>query len=139
MTIFITVKDKSRRCPNKNKILLPYVLEQLSSFSNIEIIVITDSLELKEIAENFKLRVYLENESKQVSEFESIYNCITNLSLKISEFVLLPVTQPFRTEQLIQDTINCNLEGYDFITSYSKVPNRKIFLLDDDFSFKYDS
>ena len=53
MTIFITVKDKSRRCPNKNKILLPYVLEQLSSFSNIEIIVITDSLELKEIAENF--------------------------------------------------------------------------------------
>lgn len=139
MTIFITVKDKSRRCPNKNKILLPYVLEQLSSFSNIEIIVITDSLELREIAENFKLLVYLENESKQVSEFESIYNCITNLSLNISEFILLPVTQPFRTEQLIWDVINCNLEEYDFITSYSKIPNRKIFLLNDDFSFKYDS
>lgn len=139
MTIFITVKDKSRRCPNKNKILLPYVLEQLSNFSNIEIIVITDSLELREIAENFKLLIYLENESKQVSEFESIYNCITNLSLNISEFILLPVTQPFRTEQLIWDVINCNLEGYDFITSYSKIPNRKIFLLNDDFSFKYDS
>lgn len=141
MIIFITVKGKSKRCPNKNKILLPFVLEQISSISNIEIIIITDSLELKEIAENFKVTVYLEDRSEQGSEFESIYNYITNYNLfsKIPEFTLLPVTQPFRSDNLIKNTITCNLEGYDFATSYSNVPNRKIFLINNDFSYKYNS
>ena len=63
----------------------------------------------------------------------------TNTLLDIPEFILLPATQPFRSIELIQDIINCDLEDYDFATSYSKVPNRKIFLLNDDFSYKYES
>lgn len=141
MTIFITVKEKSKRCPNKNKVLLPYVLEELSSFSNIETIVITDSLQLGEISEKYGVTVYPEDKSEQISEFESIYNYLTrlNLSLKIPEFILLPVTQPFRSKDLIQNIISCSLGDYDFATSYSEIPNRKIFLLNDDFSYKYDS
>lgn len=140
MTIFITVKGESKRCPNKNKVLLPYVLNQISSsFSNI--IVITDSLELKEIADNFGVVVYLENKEIQKGEFFSIYDFLmkTNTLLDIPEFILLPATQPFRSIELIQDIISCDLEGYDFATSYSKVPNRKIFLLNNDFSYKYES
>ena len=38
---FITVKGKSERCPGKNIKLLPYVLQQCSSY--LDITVITDS------------------------------------------------------------------------------------------------
>ena len=62
-----------------------------------------------------------------------------NLSPEIPEFILLPVTQPFRSKDLIQNVISCSLGDYDFATSYSEIPNRKIFILNDDFSYKYDS
>lgn len=139
MITFITVKGESKRCPNKNKILLPYVLEQALSIP-LNIIVITDSLELKEIADRFGIITYLEDKDLQKDELNSIYNYLENISFSgISEFIHLPVTQPFRSKDLIQDIINCDLENYDFVTSYSKVPNRKIFLLNDDFSYKHDS
>ena len=87
------------------------------------------------------MTVYLEDNKSQNGEFGSIYNYLnkTYSFSSISEFILLPVTQPFRSLDLIQETINCDLEDYDFATSYSKVSNRKIFLLNDDFSYKYDS
>ena len=139
MITFITAKGESKRCHNKNKILLPYVLEQALSIP-LNIIVITDSLELKEITERFGIITYLEDKDSQKDEFSSIYNYLETISFSdISEFILLPLTQPFRSKDLIQDIINCDLKNYDFVTSYSKVPNRKIFLLNDDFSYKYDS
>ena len=55
MIIFITVKGESKRCPNKNLILLPYVLNNFSNYLK-EIIVITDSIKLKKIAEDFGVK-----------------------------------------------------------------------------------
>ena len=59
MTAFITVKGKSLRCPNKNLKLLPYVLNQVSSY--LDIIVITDDIRLKQIAERYNVEVFIED------------------------------------------------------------------------------
>ena len=141
MTIFITVKEESKRCPNKNLILLPYVLNNFSNYLK-EIIVITDSIELKKIAEDFGVKeTFLEDKRVQISEFNSIYNYLSknNKFSEISEFIYLPVTQPFSSEELLNNISSLDLSDYDFSTTYSIIPDRKIFLLNDDNSFKYNS
>ena len=131
MTIFITVKGKSKRCPNKNLILLPYVLNNFSNYLK-EIIVITDSIELKKLAEDYGVReIFLEDERVQLSEFNSIYNYLSknNKFSEIPEFIYLPVTQPFSSEELLKNISSLDLSDYDFSTTYSIIPDRKIFLL----------
>ena len=139
MIVFITVKGESKRCPRKNHKLLPYVLKQIGNFLNV--VVITDSLELKRIAEKFNVEVFIEEKEVQQSEFHSIYNYLekTQRLNEIDEFLYLPVTQPLRSNELIMDVAFTDISNYDFATSYSLVPNRKIFLLNDDNSFMYDS
>ena len=138
MITFITVKGNSVRCPNKNKVLLPYTLDQIHSLLD-DIVVITDDLELKNISESFNVRVHLEEKNKQVCELKSIYDYIQNIDPSITEFILLQVTQPIRNENLILNLLNEELGDFDFITSYTKVSNRSIFLLNEDNSFKFDS
>lgn len=137
MTTFITVKGESKRCPNKNKILLPYVLEQVVDYMNV--IVITDSIELKQIAETYNVKVFLEDKKIQTSEFNSIYNYLVETGDSMSDFIYLPVTQPFRNNSIIKNIQNLELENYDLITTYSVVPNRSIFLLNEDNTYKIDS
>lgn len=137
MIAFITVKGKSLRCPNKNLKLLPYVLNQVSSY--LDIIVITDDIRLKQIAERYNVEVFIEDQQIQKSEFHSIYNYLTITGNKIDEFVYIPVTQPFRSDQLIMSVSYTDLQNYDFATTYSIVANRGIFILNEDFSFKTDS
>lgn len=139
MIVFITVKGESKRCPYKNNKLLPYVLKQLGNY--LHIIVITDSLELKRIAEKFNVEVFVEEKNVQTSEFHSIYNYLekTQKLQEVEEFLYLPSTQPLRSNELIMNVAFTDIENYDFATSYTIVPNRKIFLLNDDNSFMYES
>lgn len=139
MIVFITVKGESKRCPRKNHKLLPYVLDKLSNF--LDIVVITDDLELKQIAEQYNVEVYLESKEVQKSEFHSIYHYLhsTNKLNDIKEFIYLPVTQPFKSHELIMNVGFSDITDYDFATSYIIIPNRKIFLLNDDNTFMYDS
>jgi pseudaminic acid cytidylyltransferase len=136
---FITVKGYSTRCPGKNKKLLPYVLEQCSSY--LDITIITDDLSIKRICEEYNVDCYIEPKEVQTSEFNSIYNYLlhTNQIDIIKEFIYLPITQPIRNNETIINVVNSDLTNYDFATTYSVVPNRKIFLLNDDFTYKYDS
>lgn len=136
---FITVKGKSERCPRKNIKLLPYVLEQCSSY--LDITVITDDLSIKIICDKYNVNCFIEDKSVQTCEFNSIYNYLvqTNQLDTIKEFVHLPVTQPIRNNETIMNVAYSDLTGYDFVTTYSIVPNRKIFLLNDDFTYQYDS
>ena len=136
---FITVKGKSERCPGKNIKLLPYVLEQCSSY--LDITVITDDLSIKRICYKYNVYCFIEDKSVQISEFSSIYNYLlsTNQLYTIKEFVHLPVTQPIRNNETIMNVAYSDLTDYDFATTYSIVPNRKIFLLNDDFTYQYDS
>lgn len=136
---FITVKGKSERCPHKNIKLLPYVLQQCSSY--LDITVITDDLSIKRICEECNVDCFIEDKSVQTSEFNSIYHYLqtTNQLSTIKEFVYLPVTQPIRNKETILNVAYSDLTDYDFATTYSTVPNRKIFLLNDDFTYQYDS
>ena len=139
MITFITVKGNSVRCPRKNQKLLPYVLEQISNY--LDVVVITDDNELKRIAEKYNVSVFMETKDIQISEFNSIYNYleVNNKLDTVDEFLYLPVTQPFRSNELIMKIAYSNIYYYDFATTYTKVPDRRIFLLNDDNTFKYDS
>ena len=136
---FITVKGKSERCPGKNIKLLPYVLQQCNSY--LDITVITDDLSIKRICEKYNIDCFIEDKSVQTSEFNSIYNYLlsTKQLYTIKEFVHLPVTQPIRNNETIMNVAYSDLTDYDFATTYSIVSNRKIFLLNDDFTYQYDS
>lgn len=136
---FITVKGKSERCPGKNIKLLPYVLEQCISY--LDITVITDDLSIKRICDKYNVDCFIEDKLVQISEFSSIYNYLlsTNQLNTIKEFLYLPVTQPIRNNETIMNVAYSDLADYDFATTYSIVPNRKIFLLNDDFTYQYDS
>lgn len=139
MITFVTVKGESIRCPRKNHKLLPYVLGQISGY--LDVVVITDNAELKRIAEKYNVSVFMETKEVQISEFNSIYNYlqVTKQLDKIEEFMYLPVTQPFRSNELIMSIAYSDIYYYDFATTYTKVSDRKIFLLNDDNTFKYDS
>lgn len=58
MIIFITVKGTSIRCPNKNIKLLPYTLEKIKDL-NLDILVITDSSEIRDICIKYKIKCHI--------------------------------------------------------------------------------
>ena len=62
---FITVKGKSERCPGKNIKLLPYVLEQCSSY--LDITVITDDIFIKRVCYKYNVDCFIEDKSVQTS------------------------------------------------------------------------
>ena len=136
---YITVKGNTVRCPNKNLKLLPYILEQCCELLNIT--VITDSIDIIEICKKYNVKYFLEDKENQKGEFTSIYNFLikTKQLETVDEFIYLPATQPIRNEETILNIINCDISKHDFATTYSLVPNRKIFLLNDDNTFQYDS
>jgi hypothetical protein len=70
-----------------------------------------------------------------------IYNYLieTNQLESIPEFIQLPLPQPFTNIETIMNVAYADLTDYDMATTYTVVPNRAIFLLNEDNSFKVDS
>lgn len=139
MIAYITVKGNSVRCPRKNHTLLPYVLSYAREL--FDVIVITDDDELESIAKEYGVRVYRDKNTHKISELHAIYGYLKEHDvLNIDEeFVLLPVTQPFRTEKTIKEVMEYDMSFCDVVTTYTKVSNRGIFILDDKDMFKYES
>lgn len=139
MIAYITVKGTSVRCPRKNHTLLPYVLAYAREL--FDVVVITDDDELEGIAKEYGVAVYKDKNTHKISEFHAIYGYLAEqgkLDLD-EEFVILPVTQPFRTEQTMKAVRDLDMTGYDVVTTYTVVSNRSIFILNDDNTFKVDS
>lgn len=139
MTAYITVKGVSVRCPRKNHTLLPYVLAYAKEL--FDVVVITDDDELEGIAKEYGVEVYKDKNTHKTSEFHAIYGYLTEqgkLDLD-EEFVILPATQPLRTEQTMKAVRDLDMTGYDVVTTYTVVSNRSIFLLNEDNTFKVDS
>ena len=136
---FIPAKGYSKRCDNKNYILLPYILNQCKSY--LDITVITEDFAIKQICDKHEVNCYIESKESQVNELYSIYNYLvkTNQLNTVREFIHLPTTQPIKNKETILNVLNTDLTNYDIITTYSVIPNRKIFLLNDDFSYQYES
>ncbi len=132
LPILIPIKKKSRRCPGKNKILLPFTAHYLKQQKIIRnAVVISDSPELLNFATSLGfISTFLEVRTSTQDELTSCCNFTKSTAIK--EFVLLPVTHPFRDNDLISKCYNLYLkekEHIDFITSFTEINNREQFYL----------
>ena len=132
--ILICMKDKSLRCNNKNQNLIRYIIDYLylSNYYN-DVVIITDSEFICNIAKSRNINYYKEQYNND-SELISAYNYIKNYN-NINEIILLPVTQPLREINLLENIIKEDISNYDFITSKVIINDRSIFYIDDNDNF----
>ena len=122
------------RLPNKNKMLLKFTLEYLKQYGNKNIILLTDDEEIiDEYKNDYKIIV---DENKQHDVLYSINDCAKQLGSKYVFYTC--VTNPFRQDGILYEMMD-KVEEYDMITTKVIVPNRKIFLIDDNDKFIYKS
>jgi pseudaminic acid cytidylyltransferase len=137
--ILIPIKGDSKRCPGKNRRLLPYTLRYLREQEELSnVVVISESKELLNYAETLGVRCFKEEWIEGQDELRSCYNFIEQTDFEA--FYLLPVTQPFRSKTLIIDFYKYyheNKKMFDFITSYTEMVNREKFHIQIDGSLPY--
>ena len=129
----IPARSGSKGLPNKNilmlgnKPLIAYTIEAALKSNEFErIIVSTDSLEYKYIAEKFGAEVFMRSEelsNDKASSFVVIEDVLKKIGTTIDYFVLLQVTSPFRNENHIKESIEIfenSISEYDFLVSMQK-------------------
>ena len=129
----IPARSGSKGLPNKNilmlgnKPLIAYTIEAALKSNEFErVIVSTDSLEYKYIAEKFGAEVFMRSEelsNDKASSFVVIEDVLNKIETAIDYFVLLQVTSPFRNENHIKESIKLFEDGineYDFLVSMQK-------------------
>ena len=129
----IPARSGSKGLPNKNilmlgnKPLIAYTIEAALKSNEFErVIVSTDSLEYKYIAEKFGAEVFMRSEelsNDKASSFVVIEDVLKKIGTTIDYFVLLQVTSPFRNENHIKESIELfekSISEYDFLISMQK-------------------
>jgi len=129
----IPARSGSKGLPNKNilmlgnKPLIAYTIEAALKSNEFErVIVSTDSLEYKYIAEKFGAEVFMRSEelsNDKASSFVVIEDVLNKIETIVDYFVLLQVTSPFRNENHIKKSIKLFENGiseYDFLVSMQK-------------------
>ena len=129
----IPARSGSKGLPNKNilmlgnKPLMAYTIEvALKSKMFERVIVSTNSLEYKYIAEKFGAEVFMRSEelsNDKASSFVVIEDVLKKIETPVDYFVLLQVTSPFRNENHIRESIEIFENGiseYDFLISMQK-------------------
>jgi len=129
----IPARAGSKGLPNKNilmlgnKSLIAYTIEAALKSEKFErVIVSTDSLEYKYIAEKFGAEVFIRSEdlaNDKASSFVVIEDVLKRISDEIDYFVLLQVTSPFRNENHIKESIDLfenNFNEYNYLVSMQK-------------------
>ena len=129
----IPARSGSKGLPNKNilmlgnKPLIAYTIEAALKSKEFErVIVSTDSLEYKYIAEKFGAEVFMRSEelsNDKASSFVVIEDVLNKIETTIDYFVLLQVTSPFRNENHIKESIEVfenSINEYDFLVSMQK-------------------
>jgi CMP-N-acetylneuraminic acid synthetase len=142
--ILIPVKEYSERCNKKNYALLPYTAKYIHSQSMADsTTVITDSIELMELAESLGLNSYLEVRDSYQDELVSCWNFAKAKDVEL--FFLCPATQPFRRDNLLQQMKQLFEDEQmkrDFITTLSSIQDRQLFFVRETktgYQFKYNS
>ena len=128
--ILIPIKEHSKRCPNKNKTLLPFTLNWLKSIGRInDAVVITDSDTFIDITKNYKISDYhVEKRDENQDELTSLYKYAFEKG--IDKFIFLPVTQPLREKDLISRMLEFGLSECDMVMSYGINQDRSIYEID---------
>ena len=129
----IPARSGSKGLPNKNilmlgnKPLIAYTIEAALKSNEFErVIVSTDSLEYKYIAEKFGAEVFMRSEelsNDKASSFVVIEDVLNKIEITVDYFVLLQVTSPFRNENHIKESIKVfekGIDTYDFLVSMQK-------------------
>lgn len=129
----VPARSGSKGLPNKNilmlgnKPLIAYTIEAALKSNEFErVIVSTDSLEYKYIAEKFGAEVFMRSEelsNDKASSFVVIEDVLNKIETTIDYFVLLQVTSPFRNENHIKESIEVfenSISEYDFLVSMQK-------------------
>ena len=129
----IPARSGSKGLPNKNilmlgnKPLIAYTIEAALKSREFErVIVSTDSLEYKYIAEKFGAKVFMRSEelsNDKASSFVVIEDVLNKIETTVDYFVLLQVTSPFRNKNHIKESIKVfekGIDTYDFLVSMQK-------------------
>lgn len=129
----IPARSGSKGLPNKNvlmlgnKPLIAYTIEAALKSEEFErVIVSTDSLEYKYIAEKFGAEVFMRSEelsNDKASSFVVIEDVLNKIDAMVDYFVLLQVTSPFRNENHIKESIDLFEKSFsesDYLVSMQK-------------------
>ena len=129
----IPARSGSKGLPNKNilmlgnKPLIAYTIEAALKSKEFErVIVSTDSLEYKYIAEKFGAEVFMRSEelsNDKASSFVVIEDVLKKIDPMVDYFVLLQVTSPFRNENHIKESIDLFEKSFsesDYLVSMQK-------------------
>lgn len=130
----IPARSGSKGLVNKNilmlldKPILAYTIEAaIQSEKFIKVIVSTDSLEYKEIAEKYGAEVVMRGEelsNDSATSYMVIKDILgKNLGIEYDYFMLLQPTSPFRNYQHINESIEKfekNISNYDFLVSMTE-------------------
>lgn len=147
----IPARSGSKGLVNKNilmlgsKPLIAYSIEAALESNEFEkILVSTDSLEYKYIAEKYGAEVILRNKNL-ATDFATTYMVIEDIFNKLETsydyFVLLQPTSPFRNYQHIRESIKIfesNIMSFDFLVSVQESSKSSILIkkIDGDMSLK---
>ena len=140
MKIIIPFKEVSSRCPNKNFILFPYVMSWIDSqkVDHSEIYVVSNSSKVEQFVRCHKVNFIYEKPQKNPNDI--IATATVANELCVDEYILLPLTQPVRDNQLIQKVENqLKKKDCDFVTTYQKITDRSLFYLNDNLKFEHQS
>ena len=147
----IPARSGSKGLPNKNilmlgnKPLIAYTIEAALKSEEFErIIVSTDSLEYKYIAEKFGAEVFMRSEelsNDKASSFVVIEDVLNKIETPVDYFVLLQVTSPFRNENHIKESLELfekNYNNFNFLVSIQKSEISSLLIkpVDNDLSLK---
>lgn len=147
----IPARSGSKGLPNKNilllgnKPLMAYTIEAaINSKEFVRVIVSTDSLEYKEIAERYGAEVILRGEelsNDTATSFMVIEDVLKKVENDYDYFMLLQPTSPFRNENHIRESIELfeeNSDKFNFLVSMeeSSKTSKLIKIIDEDQSLK---
>lgn len=149
----IPARSGSKGLVNKNilmlldKPILAYTIEAaIQSEKFIKVIVSTDSLEYKEIAEKYGAEVVMRGEelsNDSATSYMVIKDILgKNLGIEYDYFVLLQPTSPFRNYQHINESIEKfekNISNYDFLVSMTETSKTSTLIkpIEEDESLKH--
>lgn len=149
----IPARSGSKGLVNKNilmlldKPILAYTIEAaIQSEKFIKVIISTDSLEYKEIAEKYGAEVVMRGEelsNDSATSYMVIKDILgKNLGIEYDYFMLLQPTSPFRNYQHINESIEKfekNISNYDFLVSMTETSKASTLIkpIEEDESLKH--
>lgn len=134
--ILIPAKEISVRCPKKNHELLEWTINWLGPQKS-NTVLITDSQELIDKANLLDVSTW--KTINYNGEFSCFKEYLENNLFTGEDFIYLPLTQPLREIGLLDRILNADILDYDFITSYTYLPDRSIFEINEDNEFNIQS